>query len=142
MLYASECWALRKEELARLVRNDRAMVRWICGIKSDERVANATLYDRLQIPYLDTTLQFRRLRWAGHVYRSQYWTGRCVALQVEGRKGKGRPRKTWRDTVNEDLCTHNLNIDLAEDRDTWRKALRDSKRSVQPLIRETETLNA
>ena len=33
LLYDSECWAMRKEDKARLERNDRPMLRWICGVK-------------------------------------------------------------------------------------------------------------
>jgi len=132
MLYASECWALRNDELARLIRNDRAMLRWICGIKPDEEVHTHTLCDRLNIPYLDVTLRYNRLRWAGHVHRSQSWTGRCQSLQIDGRRGTGRPRKTWNDTINEDLQTYNLSLDMAEDRDAWRSTLRNATRRVQP----------
>ena len=132
MLYASECWALRKDELARLIRNDRAMVRWICGIKPDQEVPTHTLYDRLNIQHLDATLRYNRLRWAGHVYRSQSWINRCQTLQVEGRRGTGRPRKIWRDIIDEDLRTYNLSMDMAEDRDAWRRTLRTSTRQVQP----------
>ena len=61
-------------------------------------------------------------------------TGGCLSLVVEGRRGKGRPRKTWRDVINEDLRFLNLPLDMAEDRDKWRKILRDANRQlVQPL---------
>ena len=39
LLYGSECWAMRKEDKARLERNDRAMLRWICGVKISDRVS-------------------------------------------------------------------------------------------------------
>ena len=119
MLYASECWALRNDEHNRLIRNDRAMVRWICGIKPKDKISTPSLYQRLNIPHLDNTLRCNRLRWAGHVHRSQTWTGGCLSLVVEGRRGKGRPRKTWRDVINEDLRFLNLSLDMAEDRDKW-----------------------
>ena len=132
MLYASECWALRNDEHNRLICNDRAMVRWICGIKPEEKVNTPSLYQHLNIPHLDNTLRCNRLRWAGHVHRSQTWTGGCLSLVVEDRRGKGRPRKTWRDVINEDLRFLNLSLDMAEDRDKWRKILHDANRLTSP----------
>ena len=32
MLYASETWALREEDLVRLERNDMRMIRWMRGV--------------------------------------------------------------------------------------------------------------
>ena len=69
LLYGSECWAMRKEDKARLERNDRAMLRWICGVKISDRVSVDSLYQRLEIVPLTTLLRSRRLRWFGHVSR-------------------------------------------------------------------------
>ena len=65
LLYGSECWAMRKEDKARLERNDRAMLRWICGVKISDRVSLDSLYQRLGIAPLTTLLRSRRLRCLG-----------------------------------------------------------------------------
>ena len=61
-------------------RNDRAMVRWICGIKLEEKVNTPSLYQHLNIPHLVNTLRYSRLRWTGHVDKSQTWTAYCEIL--------------------------------------------------------------
>jgi hypothetical protein len=38
----------------------------------------------------------------------------CQTVHVEGRKGKGRPRKTWNEAIVEDLHSWNLDINVAE----------------------------
>ena len=48
----------------------------------------------VNIPHLDNTLRCNRLRWIGHVQRSQTWTGGCLSLVVEGRREKKKERKT------------------------------------------------
>ena len=142
MLYASECWAIRNEDRARLMRNDKAMVRWICRVKANDLVSSETLYERLCIPHLDCILRQNRLRWAGHVHRSTSWTKRCQTIQVEGNRPRGRPRKSWKETITEDLRAWNLTIDMAENRSAWREKLRVANRQSNTLGRVQRTINA
>ena len=88
MLYGSECWAVTQSSLARLQRNDRAMIRWICNVKSDQiqQVRSEVL---LHIPSLEQLLRANRLRWFGHVERSDAWIKKCRDMQVENcRRGR------------------------------------------------------
>ena len=39
-------------------------------------------------------LRYNRCMWAGHVDRSDSWTKRCQSLEVDVRRGKGKPRKS------------------------------------------------
>ena len=48
-------------------------------------------------------LRLNRLRWYGHVERSDKWINKYTNLEIDGFKGRGRPRKTWSATVTEDL---------------------------------------
>jgi len=45
MLHGSETWAPNASDLQRLRRNDRAMIRWICGAKLEDEVSSAVLLD-------------------------------------------------------------------------------------------------
>ena len=94
LLYGSECWAMRKKDKARLERNDRAMLRWICGVKISDRVSVDSLYQRLEIAPLTTLLRSRRLRWFGYVSRSDSWINQCRNLDATGKRGKGVPHKS------------------------------------------------
>ena len=87
LLYGSECWAIRKEDKARLERNDQAMLRWICGVKFSDRVSVDSLYQSLGIAPLTTLLRSRRLRWFGHFSRSEGWINQCHNLDVKGKRG-------------------------------------------------------
>ena len=35
LLHASECWALRTEDIQRLLRNERVILRWMCKVKAE-----------------------------------------------------------------------------------------------------------
>ena len=41
-------------------------------------------------------------------------------MAVSGNAGKGRPRKRWRDVVEDDLKKGHLDRSLAKDRDKWK----------------------
>ena len=43
-LHASECWALRREDIQRLLRNEYAMLRWMCKVKAEDDVSLHDLY--------------------------------------------------------------------------------------------------
>ena len=49
LLLGSETWAPTALGLQRLRRNDRAMIRWICGVKPHDEVPMETLYTKLGI---------------------------------------------------------------------------------------------
>ena len=44
LLHGSETWAPTASDLQRLRRNDRSMIRWICGIKPHDEVPTDMLY--------------------------------------------------------------------------------------------------
>ena len=71
MLHASETWPLTKPNLQHLQRNDRAMIRQICNVRPQDIVTRSNeLLVQLGIEDLDLILKERRLRWSGHVERS------------------------------------------------------------------------
>ena len=72
MLHASETWTLTKPNLQHLQRNNRAMIRQICNVRPQDVVTTRSneLLVRLGIEDLDLILKERRLRWYGHVERS------------------------------------------------------------------------
>jgi len=125
LLYGSECWALTQSSLARLQRNDRAMIRWICNVKSDQiqQVRSEVLLDRLQIPSLELLLRANRLRWFGHVERSNAWINRCRDVQVESCRRAGRPKKTWKQTISNDREIWKMDKLDPHDRDAWRHSI-------------------
>ena len=130
LLYGSERWAMRKEDKARLERNDRAMLRRICGVKISDRVSLDSLYQRLGIAPLTTLLRSRRLRWFGHVSRSDGW------INQRRNFGKGRPRKSWNDVIRDGINSWNLNKDNALDRVTWRSDVKSGTKASNPCFKE------
>ena len=62
-------WAPNASDLQRLRRNDRAMIRWICGAKLEDEIS-AVLHQKLDLDEITAVLRTRRLRWYGHIQRA------------------------------------------------------------------------
>ena len=63
MLHASETWPLTKQDLLHLPRNDRAMIRQICNVKSEDMATTRSnkLLALLEIEDLEVILREKRL---------------------------------------------------------------------------------
>ena len=76
----------------------RAMIRQICNVKPQDTatIRSIELIARLGIEDLDIILKERRLRWYGHVERSNGAVKTAFDIQVNGKCGPGRPKMTWK----------------------------------------------
>ena len=87
MLHGSSTWAVTVEDCSRLVRNDNAMVRWICSARLADRVPMAQLRDRLGIPSIEDLL-------------SQGMVMCCVCTKTAGKRKCST--MSWRGNMLED----------------------------------------
>ena len=96
MLHASETWPLTKPSLQRLQHNDSAKIRQICNVKPQNtaNIRSTELLARLGIEDLGLILKQRRLRWYGHVERSNGAVKTAFDMQIVGKCGPGRPKMT------------------------------------------------
>ena len=101
-------WPQQPRDLQRLRRNDRAMIRWICGVKPHDEVPMETLYTKLGIQEVVVALRTKHLRWYGHVARASSWTNSITSIAIPGPRGHGRPRKSWSECVKVDVDVCNL----------------------------------
>ena len=99
MLHGSETWAPTKDTTAWLMRNDRAMLRWMYNTKPNQEVSKQELMEKFKIAPLENMLRANHLSWYGHVERSSGWINRCRSIKVPRTKGPGQPKKTWDETV-------------------------------------------
>ena len=63
MLHGTETWPMTSDALHRLCRNDRAMIRWICGVKPSDDPSMDDLHAKLGICDFAVLVRERRLRW-------------------------------------------------------------------------------
>ena len=84
--------------------NVRAMIRQICNVKPQDIVTTRSneLFVQLGIEDLDLILKERRLSWYGHVDRSNGTVRTAFDLQVDGKRGPGRPKMIWKQLTERD----------------------------------------
>jgi len=84
MLHGSEMWPIRKENEVALLRAEMRMVRWMCGIKLQDRGPSKGLRERLELGDIILVIQQNRLQWYGHVLRKEDndWVKKCMEYVV------------------------------------------------------------
>ena len=70
-------------------------------------------------------LRVRRLEWFGHVVRRKETEilRKTQHVVVPGRQPPGRPKKTWRRSMQEELASLNLQEEQAQNRDQWKHVI-------------------
>src|SRR5664279_3021296 len=104
MIYGSETWAMKAEDMQRPERAERMMIRWMCEVTLKDRNSSEELRERLGIVSVSDKVCQGRLRWFGYVERKDTddWVSVSRNIEVEGKRGRGRGRKTWKECVAND----------------------------------------
>ena len=68
----------------------------------------------------------RRLCWYGHVERFNSAVKTAFDIQVNGKRGPGRPKMTWKQLTERDRRERKLSAIDPHDRDTWRSGVRSA----------------
>ena len=69
LLYASETWVVKLDDIHQLVRNNNAMVRWICSAKLYAKIPMSDLRTRMGISIIEDVIKYNHLCWYGHLQR-------------------------------------------------------------------------
>ena len=127
ILYGSETWCLKESEKSILRRAERAMVRAMCGRKVVDKTTTEEQMNMLGIKEsIDGLAKANGVRWYGHVLRRDEDSVLKVALnlEVDGKRKRGRPRKTWKRQVEEEAEKVGLKVEDAFDRAKCRDGVR------------------
>ena len=95
MLYGSETWCLKENEMAILRRAERFMVRAMCGVKLVNKRNTVELMDMLGLKEAaDKLARTKDVRWYGHVLRrpEEDVLMKRMVHEVEGKRKQGRTR--------------------------------------------------
>ena len=130
LLYGSECWRVTVQDMKKIDAFHNRCLRKICRIFWPERISNEELYRLTKCNSVVMEIKQRRFRWLGHVFRMAQNRIPKVALgwTPVGKRKKGRPKTTWRRTVEAELKEMNLTWGeaqhAAQDRSRWRKIVK------------------
>ena len=126
LLYGSECWRMTEHDLMKLSTFHTKSLRRILRIFWPHTISNKGLLEQCGQMSIGTIIMRRRWRWIGHTIRRESGAITKVALHwtPEGKRKRGRPKITWRRTVEAELkdLGHSWATvtKLATDRQKWR----------------------
>ena len=126
MTYGCETWSMLTEHKQWLERSEMRILRWMNGSKLSERRSDNELRKAMGVERIAAVMDRSRLRWFGDVRRREEgeWIKKECELQVQGRRPTGRPWKTWRNVVEENLRALRLKESDASNHDLWRTAIK------------------
>ena len=106
MLYACEAWTLNADLQRRIQAVEMRCLRRLLGISYKDHVTNNEVRRRVtqQVRHYEdllTTVKKRKLRWYGHVTRSEGLAKTILQGTVQGKRRRGRQKKKWADNILE-----------------------------------------
>ncbi|XVF47947.1 hypothetical protein PTKIN_Ptkin03bG0150400 [Pterospermum kingtungense] len=119
LLYGSDCWAVKRQDEHKMSVAEMRMLRWMCGKTRKDRVRNETIQADLKVALIEDKMRESHLRWFGYVIRRPKGAPvrRCEAFTVgQERKTRGRPLKTWKQVIRQDMSIREVDSILALDR--------------------------
>ena len=120
--------SLKVDDIHQLVRNDNAMLRWICSTKLCKKITISDLRTRMSVSSIED-IRYNRFHWFGHLKRmdEEKWPRKLLNFKVNGSYPQGHLRKKWLNNIRSDLDKLRLSTSLAQDRSKWRNAIKPSR---------------
>jgi hypothetical protein len=106
MMYVTECWATKGQNVRKMSVAEMRMLHWICGHTRKDQIRNDDIMDKLGVAPIQNKLVQHRLRWFGHIQRkpSEAPVRSGILSRPENtRRRRYRPRLTWEEAIKRDL---------------------------------------
>ncbi|PIK35676.1 endonuclease-reverse transcriptase [Apostichopus japonicus] len=128
-LYACESWTLTAELQKKIQAVEMRCTRGVLGISYTDHITNEEVRSTVKqhiANYEDllTTVKKRKLRWYGHVIRTDGLSKTILQGTVQGERRRGRQRKRWADNIKEWTGMNFATIQaVAHDRQEWKRLM-------------------
>ena len=119
-MYGSETWRVTSISSKKTQTFINKCLRQILHLKWFDKVPNTDLWTRANQEPMHVQIRRRKWRWVGHTLRKEptNLTRQAFDWNPQGKRKRGRPKQTWRRSVQDKLKTVGL---------TWETAKRDAK---------------
>ncbi len=120
-LYAAETVVWTPQLMRQMNVFDNHIMRWMCGKKLSDRITIDRLRELTNLPPIQDTIITTKLKYFGHIKRSNLPVKTMIEGLIQGRRTRGRPTRRWLDDVIEwtQKSVNELNS-LVKDRKRWR----------------------
>jgi hypothetical protein len=126
MMYGTKYNATKRQHIQKMSVAEMQMLRWICGHTRKDRIRNDNIRDKLGVTPIQEKLVQHRLRWFGHIQRmppEALVRSDILSRPENTRRGRGRLRLTWEETIKRDLKKWNISKELALDISAWKMTI-------------------
>ena len=122
LLYGDETWTLCVVSTKKLEALEMWIFRRLARVSYKDRVTNEEVLRRLGVQRgLISQIRAHKLKYFGHTARHDSLQKTVLTGRIDGRRGRGRPRRQWYDDIREWTGKQlHSNIKLAQERVTWR----------------------
>lgn len=130
MTYGAETWVINKRNKSKINAVEMECWRRCCRVVRTDRIPNEEIRNRMGVEKdAISRIEEKRLSWYGHARRSSdnNWIKKITEWSPMGRRKRGRPRRSWRDDVDEAMEKRGLEDGDWEDKKEWRNWLREGK---------------
>ena len=105
LLYGSETWRVTKTNTNKLQTFINKCLRNVLQIRWPKMISNKELWERTGQEQIITEIKRRKWGWIGHTLRkpATNTTRQVLSWNPQGKRKVGRPRQTWRRSVEEQL---------------------------------------
>jgi len=124
LLYGSETWRVTKTNTHKLQSFTNKCLRYILNIRWPEVISNKQLWDRTRQTPIESIIKQRKWGWIGHTLRkpASNVTRQALDWNPQGKRKVGRPKQTWRRSVDEETKAARM---------TWAELKRISQNRVR-----------
>ena len=128
LTYGLETAPVKKKEERKMDVAEMKMLRWSLGVTRRDRIRNEYIRGTVKVVEVSKKIQESRMRWYGHLKRREgvEHVGReAMEMEVEGTRGRGRPKTRWKDCIRNDLREKNIDEGAVYNRSEWRRLIRN-----------------
>ena len=128
--YGSETWSISKEAEKKINAFELRCYRRILRIPWTDKRTNVSVLQQMEITqenWLQNSIVRQKLKFFGHVKRHDCLEREIYEGIIEGKRGRGRPRRRWSQDISERLhMTVTEAGRRAQDRTAYRRAVTDA----------------
>ena len=123
IMYASETISWKPSLVKKMENFQNHIMRWMTGKRLIDKTPIRTLFELTKLKPMKEEIRTRKMKWFGHMKRSNLPVRTTVEGHIEGKRSRGRPRRRWIDDIAEWVNVSWTRINAAaRDRENWRRA--------------------
>nr|CAH7736536.1 unnamed protein product [Callosobruchus chinensis] len=120
LTFGSESWLLSDRQKSKIQALEMKYLRVVKGVTRRDKIRNEVIRSELGVKSVLQKIEETQLKWFGHLVRMDVTRPVKMVWQAreQRKRGRGRPRKTWNDTVASILKSRGL---------SWNEAFRRAR---------------